>query len=74
MKVEMGQQQQQQQQSGGVKVVPVKSGAHLTNDDKARQIIELRRKVETLKRVTQKKMEVRKEEEELARDFGSDSD
>ena len=72
MKVEMG--QQQQQQSGGVKVVPVKSGAHLTKDDKARQIIELRRKVETLKRVTQKKMEVRKEEEELARDFGSDSD
>ena len=67
-------QQQQQQQQSGVKIVPVNSGQNLTQAEKVQHFLKLQKQLNVLKRVTKAKIEERKEEEELAREFGSDSD
>jgi len=66
--------QQQQQQQSGVKIVPVNSGQNLTQAEKVQHFLKLQKQLNVLKRVTKAKIEERKEEEELAREFGSDSD
>ena len=64
----------QQQQQFGVKIVPVNSGQNLTQAEKVQHFLKLQKQLNVLKRVTKAKIEEREEEEELAREFGSDSD